>query len=55
MVTSGRSYRVFRLGAGLAYRIWYGYAPDAKSGVIALLMLLHDSQDRERFDASEFE
>jgi hypothetical protein len=46
---------VFRLGGGLPYRIWYGYAPGAKSGVIALLMLLHDSQDRERFDPTEFE
>jgi plasmid stabilization system protein ParE len=54
-VTAARSYRVFRLGSGLPYRIWYGHAPGANSRVIALLMLLHDSQDRERFDPTEFE
>lgn len=55
LATAARSYRVFRLGAGLPYRVWYHYAPGTKNGIVALLMLLHDSQDRERFDPAEFE
>jgi len=50
-----RSLRVFALGAGLPYRVWYRYSPDDRDGDIELLLLLHDSQDRERFDPTEFE
>jgi plasmid stabilization system protein ParE len=50
-----RSLRVFALGAGLPYRVWYRYSPDDRDGDIELLLLLHDAQDRERFDPTEFE
>ena len=50
-----RSLRVFALGAGLPYRVWYRYSPDDRDGEVKLLLLLHDSQDRERFDPTQHE
>ena len=49
------SYRVFALGAGLPYVLWYVYMPTNDRGAVDILMLLHDAQDRERFDPSRFE
>lgn len=49
------SYRVRPLTEPLPYLVWYSYDAARADGPISLLMLLHESQDRERFDASRFE
>lgn len=49
------SYRVFHLGAGLPYVVWYIYSVTDARGPVRLLMLMHDAQDRERFDARLFD
>ena len=49
------SYRVRPLGDPLPYFVWYAYDAADESGVVSLLMLLHQAQDRERFDPSRFE
>lgn len=50
-----RSYRVFPIGGPLPYLVWYLYdVADAKAPV-SLLMLLHEAQDRERFDPGDFD
>lgn len=49
------SYRVRPVADPLPYYVWYSYDTADERGVIALLMLLHQSQDRERFDPSRFE
>lgn len=49
------SYRVRPLAEPLPYLVWYSYDTARADGSISLLMLLHESQDRERFDASRFE
>jgi plasmid stabilization system protein ParE len=49
------SYRVFHLGAGLPYLVWYAYSLEDGRGPVRLMRLLHESQDRERFDARDFD
>ena len=49
------SYRVFHIGAGLPYLVWYVYDVADLRGAVDLLMLLHVAQDRERFDAQRFD
>ncbi len=48
------SYRVFGLGR-LPYLVWYFYDEAKPAGAIWLAMLLHEKQDRERFDPDAFE
>lgn len=49
------SYRARPIGGPLPYIIWYSYDMVDASGPVSLLMLLHESQDRERFDPGDFE
>jgi len=49
------SYRVFHVSAGLPYLVWYVYGVMDLRGPVDLLMFLHVSQDRERFDAHWFD
>ncbi len=49
------SYRVFTIGRGLPYLVWYVYDVADPSGPVSLLMLLHEAQDRQQFDESEFD
>lgn len=49
------SYRARPLAEPLPYLVWYSYDTARADGPISLLMLLHESQDRERFDVSRFE
>lgn len=49
------SYRVRPIADPLPYIVWYAYDTAADDGVVSLLMLLHDAQDRERFDPSRFD
>ena len=49
------SYRVFPLGAGLPYVVWYVYDLADVRAPIRLMMFLHQAQDRERFDARRFD
>ncbi|MEP6893643.1 MAG: type II toxin-antitoxin system RelE/ParE family toxin [Gaiellaceae bacterium] len=49
------SYRVFTIGRHLPYLVWYLYDIDDPTGPVSLLMLLHEAQDRERFDADQFD
>ncbi len=49
------SYRVRLLGAPLPYLVWYSYDEDDADGAVSLLMLLHEAQDRARFDPGRFE
>lgn len=49
------SYRVRPLADPLPYYVWYSYDTADDQSVISLLMLLHQAQDRERFDPSRFE
>ncbi|MGH2499287.1 MAG: hypothetical protein ACRDF0_04240 [Candidatus Limnocylindria bacterium] len=42
------------LGDPLPYLVWYSYDTADPNGPLSLLMLLHEAQDRERFDPSEF-
>lgn len=49
------SYRVRPLGDPLPYWVWYAYDAADEAGAVSLLMLLHQAQDRERFDPARFE
>ncbi|HEV2249761.1 MAG TPA: type II toxin-antitoxin system RelE/ParE family toxin [Candidatus Limnocylindria bacterium] len=48
------SYRVRPIDP-LPYRIWYSYDVADEHGVISVLMLLHEAQDRQHFDPSRFD
>ena len=50
-----QSYRVVPIGGRLPYLVWYGYDIVDERGPVSLLMLLHDLQDRERFDPTSYE
>ena len=50
----GRTYRVFGLGK-LPYLVWYFYAVEDPAAPVWLTMLLHEKQDRERFNPALFE
>ena len=50
-----RSYRVFPLGGSLPYLVWYYYDAAHEDGPVWLVMLMHEAQDRERFDPDRFE
>lgn len=49
------SYRVRPVADPLPYLVWYSYDSADGQGVISPLMLLHQAQDRERFDPNRFE
>lgn len=49
------SYRVRLLGDPLPYLVWYSYDEADQGGAVSVLMLLHEAQDRARFDPSRFE
>ncbi len=49
------SYRVFCIGAGLPYLVWYVYSLADPRAPVRLMMSLHQAQDRERFDARLFD
>ena len=49
------SYRDFPIGGGLPYLVWYRYDVAGAAAPVSLLMLLHEMQDRERFDAGAFD
>lgn len=49
------SYRVRLLGEPLPYLVWYSYDDADPQGAVSLLMLLHEAQDRSRFDARDFD
>lgn len=49
------SYRVSLLGSPLPYLVYYSFDEADDDGPISLLMLLHEAQDRDRFDPSHFE
>ena len=48
-------YRVRPLADPLPYSVWYSYDTADENGVVSLLMLLHQAQDRDRFDPGRFE
>ena len=50
-----RSYRVFTVGGGLPYLVWYHYDTADERAPVWLAMLMHESQDRERFSPGRFE
>ena len=50
-----RSYRVFPIGGGLPYLVWYVCDVGRAATPVSLLMLLHEMQDRERFDAGDWD
>ena len=49
------SYRVFPIGGALPYLVWYLHDVADTNAPVSLLMLLHEMQDRERFDAGDFD
>lgn len=49
------TYRVSLLGEPLPYLVWYSYDGGDPQGAVSLLMLLHEAQDRARFDARHFD
>ncbi len=49
------SYRVSALARPLPYLVYYSYDEADADGPITLLLLLHEAQDRARFDPSQFE
>jgi plasmid stabilization system protein ParE len=49
------SYRVFPIGGHLPYLVWYMCDTDDDRAPVSLLMLMHESQDRERFSPEEFD
>ena len=53
-VRRGLSYRVFGVGR-LPYLVWSFYEVARPSGPVRLAMLMHEKQDRERFDPDAFE
>ncbi len=50
-----RSFRVFPIGGRLPYLVWYHYDVAERDAPVWLAMLLHDAQDRERFDPGRFD
>lgn len=48
---AGRSIRVIRLGR-LPYLLWYTFDPADRDAPVWLLFLMHEKQDRGRFDPS---
>ena len=50
-----RSYRVFTVGGGLPYLVWYYCDMADERAPVWLAMLMHESQDRERFSPGRFE
>lgn len=51
----GVAYCVRPIGHRLPYLVWYAYDTDDPDGPVSLLMLMHEAQDRERFDPEVFE
>lgn len=49
------SVRVRAIGGPLPYLVWYSYDTADEGGPVTLLMLMHEAQDRERFDPGRFE
>lgn len=49
------SYRVFPLTARLPYLVLYSYDTASPAAVVWLEMLVHESQDRERFDPAPWD
>jgi plasmid stabilization system protein ParE len=49
------SYRVSALPEPLPYIVYYSYDEADADGLVSLLMLLHEAQDRARSDPSRFE
>lgn len=49
------AYCVRPIGDPLPYLVWYSYDTADPNGAVSLLMLLHDAQDRERFNPDRFE
>jgi plasmid stabilization system protein ParE len=49
------SYRVRLLGDPLPYVVWYSFDESDPDGAVSLLMLLHEAQDRARFDPNRFD
>jgi hypothetical protein len=49
------SYRVRLLGEPLAYVVWWSIDEGDPDGLASLLMLLHEAQDRARFDPNRFD
>ncbi|MBI2325570.1 MAG: type II toxin-antitoxin system RelE/ParE family toxin [Chloroflexi bacterium] len=49
------SYRVGLLGEPLPYLVWYSYDDGDPDGAVSLLMLLHEAQDRLRFDPRDLD
>jgi plasmid stabilization system protein ParE len=48
------SYRVRLLGEPLPYVVWWSFDEGDPDGPVSLLMLLHEAQDRARFDPNRF-
>lgn len=49
------SYRVRLLGEPLPYLVYYSYDEADEKAPVILLMLVHEAQERERFDPSRFQ
>ena len=49
------SHRVRLLGDPLPYVVWYSFDESDLDGPVSLLMLLHEAQDRARFDPNRFD
>lgn len=49
-----RTYRRFTIGRPLPYIVWYYYDLADEQAPVWLLMLMHERQDRERFDPDAF-
>ncbi len=50
-----RSYRFLPIGGRLPYLVWYYYDTADERAPVWLAMLMHEAQDRERFDPGRFE
>lgn len=51
---AGPSVRVIRLGR-LPYLVWYSFDPTDARAPVWLLLLMHEKQDRARFDPGLFD
>lgn len=49
-----RSFRFFPIGSRLPYVVWYYYDASDPKAPVWLAMLLHEAQDRERFNPERF-
>jgi plasmid stabilization system protein ParE len=49
------AYCVRPVGEHVPYLVWYSYGTADQDGPVSLLMLLHEAQDRERFNPDRFE